>query len=185
MLVDEFLPVYEVADAVATDVRAEPPAAWAALMEVDLIDIAKRKPLIGFLGALRALPDVALHLIHGEGPPKAPERMRLRDLTKVAPTEGGWILLGERENEVAFGLVGKFWRPVIEFADVSAEAFEASPSPASPSTSTRSRPRRSSRAAPYFAPKCAWPPRTSTPGAGFAATGPSASAPAPTSSSAG
>ncbi len=31
--------------------------------------------------------------------------------------EGGWILLDERAaDEIALGLVGKFWRPVIEFA---------------------------------------------------------------------
>jgi hypothetical protein len=32
--------------------------------------------------------------------------------------------LGERENEeIALGLVGKFWKPVIEFAEVSADDF--------------------------------------------------------------
>jgi hypothetical protein len=32
--------------------------------------------------------------------------------------------LGEREREeIALGLVGKFWRPVIEFAPVTAERF--------------------------------------------------------------
>jgi hypothetical protein len=37
---------------------------------------------------------------------------------------GGWVLLGERPpEEIALGLVGKFWRPVIEFADVDAQAF--------------------------------------------------------------
>lgn len=40
------------------------------------------------------------------------------------PTKGGWILLGERpRDEIALGLVGKVWRPVIEFASVSAEQF--------------------------------------------------------------
>ena len=39
----------------------------------------------------------------------------------------GWVLLGVREpHEIAFGLVGKFWRPVIEFARVaSAAEFQA------------------------------------------------------------
>ena len=38
---------------------------------------------------------------------------------------GGWILLGERAGpEIARGVVGKFWRPVIEFARIrSAEEF--------------------------------------------------------------
>ena len=34
------------------------------------------------------------------------------------------MLLGERaQDEIALGLVGKFWRPVIEFAEVTAEQF--------------------------------------------------------------
>ena len=38
---------------------------------------------------------------------------------------GGWILLGERPGqEIAFGLVGKFWRPVIEYAELDAPAFK-------------------------------------------------------------
>jgi hypothetical protein len=41
--------------------------------------------------------------------------------------EGGWILLGEHPGaEIALGLVGKFWRPVIEFARItSADEFRA------------------------------------------------------------
>ena len=38
--------------------------------------------------------------------------MRLRDMAGIPLTEGGWTLLGERENEeIALGLIGKFWRP--------------------------------------------------------------------------
>ncbi len=125
MLVDELMPVYEISDAVATDVGADRAATYAALLQVDLVEIGRRKPLIGFLGALRGLPQVAVQLMHGERPPKAPERMRLHDLAGMRASEGGWILLGERENEeIALGLVGKFWKPVIEFAEVPAEEFK-------------------------------------------------------------
>jgi hypothetical protein len=59
------------------------------------------------------------HLLHGERPAKPPESMRLRDLPSIPMYEGGWILLGERSGEeIALGLVGKFWRPVIEFARI-------------------------------------------------------------------
>lgn len=93
------MPVYEIADAVATDVGADVATTWEALMEVDLIEVGRSKPLIGFLGALRALPDVAVTLLHGETPPSAPERMRLHDLAEIGPEEGGWMLLEERRNE--------------------------------------------------------------------------------------
>lgn len=42
----------------------------------------------------------------------------------LPPGEGGWVLLGMRtRDEIALGLVGKFWRPVIEFRPVSALEF--------------------------------------------------------------
>jgi hypothetical protein len=57
-------------------------------------------------------------------PPHAPKHLRLRDTTDIPLGEGGWVLLGERPgDEIALGLVGKFWRPVIAFAKVSADEF--------------------------------------------------------------
>jgi hypothetical protein len=50
--------------------------------------------------------------------------MRLLDTTTMPLGGGGWVLLGERpRDEIALGLVGKFWRPVIEFANVPADRF--------------------------------------------------------------
>jgi hypothetical protein len=93
-------------------------------MDVDLLDVGKRVPLAGVLGALRMLPEIVSHLLHGERPPHAPESMRLRELAQMQPEQGGWILLGERPGEeIALGLVGKFWRPVIEYAQVSPASF--------------------------------------------------------------
>ena len=125
-LVDELLPVYDVSDAVAVTVHADPAATWTALMAADLVEVGRRKPLIGALGALRALPELATHLLHGESPPAAPPRLRLRDLADLPRSAGGWTLLAERPGEeIALGLVGRFWRPVIEYADVPAPAFTA------------------------------------------------------------
>jgi len=56
MLVDDFLPVYDVSDAVATVVEADVAATWDALMHVDLIEVGRRRPMVAVLGALRALP---------------------------------------------------------------------------------------------------------------------------------
>jgi hypothetical protein len=123
-LLDEFLPVYDVSDSVATVVDADIPATWDALMEVDLIEVGRRRSMVAALGALRALPDIVSHLLHGESAPQAPRRLRLRDTIMIPPGKGGWILLGERpRDEIALGLVGQFWRPVITFASVTAEEF--------------------------------------------------------------
>ena len=59
MLVDDFLPAYDVSDSVATVAAADVAAAWTALTEVDLIEVGRRKPMVGMLGGLRMLPDLA------------------------------------------------------------------------------------------------------------------------------
>ena len=125
--VDEFLPVFDVSDSVATVVHADAAATWDALLDVDLIDVGRLRPMVGLLGALRTLPDIVSHILHGEGLPEAPRSLRLRELVTLPMDKGGWVLLGERpRDEIALGLVGKFWRPVIEFASVpTAEAFRA------------------------------------------------------------
>ncbi len=124
MLVDDFLPIYDVSDSVAAVVRADAATTWDALMEVDLIDVGRRRPMVAVLGALRGLPEVVSHILHGEPPPRPPKQMRLRDTAQIASGEGGWVLLGERPgDEIALGLVGKFWRPIITYAKVTAETF--------------------------------------------------------------
>jgi hypothetical protein len=109
---------------VATVSSTDLATTWDALMEVDLIDVGRRRPLVGILGAIRILPDIVSHILHGEPPQRPPEYVRLRDMTTLPSDKGGWVLLGERlRDEIALGLVGKFWRPVIEFAKVPADRF--------------------------------------------------------------
>jgi len=121
---EEFLPAYDVSDEVAMVVSAAPQAVWEALVDTDLIEVGRRTPLAGLLGALRVLPELVSHLLHGERPPHAPASLRLREITGLPPDQGGWVLLGERPGqELALGLVGKFWRPVIEYAHVPAGRF--------------------------------------------------------------
>jgi len=117
------MPVYDVSDAVATVVDADAATTFAALLDVDLIDVARRRPLVAALGALRVLPELVSHALHGEPPRRQPQHLRLLDLTTLPLDKGGWIMLGAREpHEIAFGLVGKFWRPVIQFARVASIA---------------------------------------------------------------
>jgi hypothetical protein len=124
MIVDDFMPTFDVSDAVATVVDADLATTWDALMDVDLIEVGRRRPLVGMLGALRVLPEIVSHLLHGEAPPAAPRQLRLREMSSLPQDKGGWILLGERaRDEIALGLVGKFWRPVIEFAKVAPASF--------------------------------------------------------------
>ena len=126
MIEDQLLPSYDISDGVAVVVDADVPRTWDALMEVDLIELGRQRPLIGLLGALRALPELVGQLVHGEPPSRPPERITLRDMSALPREQGGWVLLSERPGEeIALGLVGKFWKPVIEYAQVPAEDFAA------------------------------------------------------------
>jgi hypothetical protein len=125
-LLERYLPLYDVSDSVARVVVADIATVWQTLVEADLIEVGRKHPLVGVLGFARMLPEVAGHLLHGERMPDQPERLRLRETTELPATKGGWVLLGERENdELALGLIGKFWRPVIEYANVQAEEFRS------------------------------------------------------------
>ncbi len=123
MLEERFLPVYDISDGVAVVVRADAETAWSALMAVDLVELGRRRPLVGALGALRMLPELVGHLLHGEPLPAAPKHLRLRDTANLPAGGGGWILLEETSTDIALGLVGRFWQPVIRYADVAPEAF--------------------------------------------------------------
>jgi hypothetical protein len=95
-------------------------------MTADLIDVGRRRPLVGMLGALRSLPQVASELLHRQRPAAPPARLGLQDLAELPASDGSWILLGRRGHEgVALGVVGKFWRPVIEYVELDAGAFKA------------------------------------------------------------
>jgi hypothetical protein len=123
-IAEDFLPVYDVSDEVATLVNADAGRVWDALLDADLLKVGRSSRLAALLGGLRVLPDVANSLLRGRRPPSAPASMRLRDLTGLPPDRGGWVLLGERPGqEIALGLVGKFWRPVIQWAHVGRDEF--------------------------------------------------------------
>jgi hypothetical protein len=125
LFADEFIPVFDFSDTIETVVAADTTTTWNALIEADLIEVGRRRPLVGLLGAVRVLPDLVWQRLHGEHPPAAPERLTLRDTTKLPMSGGGWVLLAERPpEEIALGLVGKFWRPVIEYAEVNASTFK-------------------------------------------------------------
>ena len=124
MLIDDYLPVYDVSDGVASVVNADIATTWDALMQVDLIEVGRQRRVVGMLSALRALPEIVTRVLLGEPLPHVPETLCLRDSGKIPSSQGGWVLLDERPGqEIALGLVGKFWLPVIEFATVTREGF--------------------------------------------------------------
>lgn len=125
-LYEELLPVFDNSDEAAVLVDADVATTWQALVNTDLLEVGKTHRLVGVLGAVRMLPELALGLVHGDLPDEMPESMRLGALGDVATGDGGWAKLDERDGtEIAFGLVGKFWKPVIEYRSVKADDFAA------------------------------------------------------------
>jgi hypothetical protein len=101
MLIDEFLPRYDVAERHATEVRAPIERVWEAIGDLDM----SQSPVIRGLFRLRGMPPA----------------FTLRGLQGV-----GFVLLGEEPNrEIVLGLVGKFWTPTGDLQRVDVEGFRA------------------------------------------------------------
>ena len=96
MLIDRFLPDYEVIEHHAVDVDAPVDEAYRAVKELDLA----RSPIVLALLFARGLP----HLFTGAVKPK--RRLGLDEIV-----ESGFVVLGEdQDRELVLGIVGKFWQ---------------------------------------------------------------------------
>jgi hypothetical protein len=96
VLIDEFLPDYDIVEHHAIDVDAPVDQAYRAVKELDLA----RSPIVLALLFARGLP----HLFTGAVKPK--RQLRLDDIV-----ESGFVVLGEEpDREIVLGIVGKFWQ---------------------------------------------------------------------------
>lgn len=120
---DRFLPIFDVDDTVATVVDADAGTAWEALMAVDLIELGRRRRLVGLLGAARMIPQLLRDLVRGNGLPASPGSLTLRGMAGDPDAQGSWIQLEESDHELVLGLIGMFWRPVIRYTTVPAGEF--------------------------------------------------------------
>jgi hypothetical protein len=92
-LADEFLPTFEFVTAHARDIAAPAPVVWSALHHANLASA-------WYVGALLTL--------RGLRRPGSVRQITLESLV----ADGGFTLLAERPGqEVALGLVGRFWMP--------------------------------------------------------------------------
>lgn len=112
MLIDEFMPVYDVMERHQIIIQASPSSIYAALRTTDF----GRPVLVRSLLALRALPSLLR------------ERSRPADnraLTLDTILKGGFVLLSEsKDKEIVIGLVGKFWTPTGCLEQTDAEGFK-------------------------------------------------------------
>lgn len=112
MLIDEFMPVYDVMERHEIVIQAPPSSVYAALRTTDF----GRAVLVRSLLALRAMPSLLR------------ERSRSADeraLTLDGILKAGFVLLSEsKDREIVLGLVGKFWTPTGCLEQIDADGFK-------------------------------------------------------------
>jgi len=111
LLIDEFLPVYDVSEYHETKIRATVETVYDALRNTDM----GRSLIVRLLLRARSMPT-----LFASGA-KRSVHLNLEGLLK-----SGFVLLGEaRPNEIALGLIGQFWRFSAGTCSIPANEFAA------------------------------------------------------------
>jgi len=109
VLIDRFLPDYDVVEHHQIDVDAPVDRAYRAVKELDLA----RSPVVLALLFARGLPTMFT------GAVKPKRRLGLDEIV-----ESGFVVLGEEpDRELVLGVVGKFWRPTSGVHRIEAGEF--------------------------------------------------------------
>jgi hypothetical protein len=113
MIIDDVMPSPDVTIAAHEIVAADLATTFAAASGLDFLSV--RTPLLDAAMWVRGLPE----RITG-GAPAVPPRLVLGE----EPGLPGWCVLGRRtDTELAFGAVGRFWTPHIEWRDTPPAEF--------------------------------------------------------------
>jgi len=110
MLINEFMPTFDFDEKHETIVRASAEEVYTALGSFDLNESAVVRRLFRLRG-----------LASTNWCDAAEQHLTLRDVTKF-----GFVVLGEKPNEeILFGLVGKFWKPTGDLQKINVKDFLA------------------------------------------------------------
>jgi hypothetical protein len=118
MLIDRYLPNYDVTEVSETSLHAPPDVTYAAIRETNLSD-----PVVTALFALRELPLRIVRKWRNEPHPTPTANLTFGTMIADGP---GWVLLAEEPGvELVIGSVGRFWRRDYGGRAVTAEEFIA------------------------------------------------------------
>ncbi len=124
MLLDRYLPRYDVTETHAVIVEATTDATWQILRGCDLA----RSPVIRALLEIRSLPNRIRQILNGQPAARARPPLTLDDMARA-----GFVLLGERPGrEIALGTIVQPWKAVtdsIRQPQVDPDGFAAFDSP--------------------------------------------------------
>ena len=100
MLIDQFLPRYDVSARYQISIRAPVEKAYSAARFLDMRD----SPIVRWFYRLRGLPEYGL--------------------TLDGMLKWGFVLLADKPpQEFVFGLIGRFWTPAAHIQPINADAF--------------------------------------------------------------
>ena len=117
MLIDQFLPTFDVSERHRVRVHASAPATYAAVKSADLAGSALSRVLL----FLRAVPGA---LLHGRRGLRALAARRHEPVTLGTFELAGFRILAERSpEEIVIGLEGRFWTPSGALCTPSAAEF--------------------------------------------------------------
>lgn len=113
LLIEAAVPIFDTMIAEQVMVAADVSTTFQAARALDLLTV--RTPLLKASMWIRGLPE----RLRGRAGPTPPRLVMSEPIALP-----GWLPLGEQpDREIAFGAVGKFWRPVIEWRDVAPADF--------------------------------------------------------------
>jgi hypothetical protein len=111
MVIDQFLPVYDISKRYSTVIAAPVDKVYSALKNSDI----NNSPYIRFLFFLRGLPAV----FKPQNRNSKKKRLTLDDIAG-----SGFILLDEKPNdEIVIGVVGRFWKITGNIQRIQTESF--------------------------------------------------------------
>ncbi len=133
LLIDRYLPLFDVTVREHLVIEAPLEVTWRALCELDLMQV--HTPLMDAAMRVRGLPAAIAGAFGRSQPPEEiPPKLTLQG---DGPGLPGWLPLGDNEpQELAFGAIGRFWQPEIDWYDIDqlvpegAEGFAAFDQPA-------------------------------------------------------
>jgi hypothetical protein len=115
VLIDTFLPKYDVVEHHETNVRASVDTTYRAVKDLDLA----RSPVVLALLAVRGLPTLFT------GTAKLSRRIGLDEIVRT-----GFVVLGEEPNrEIVLGIVGRFWQLWSGIHRIQADEFSGFDAP--------------------------------------------------------
>ncbi len=116
LLVDKYLPTYDVSLAEHLIVDADVETTWQALCGLDLAQV--HTPLLDAAFFVRDVPSRWAEFMGRERKERPP--LPELKLGGDAPSLEGWLGLGRTpKREIAFGAIGKFWQSDIAWYDVT------------------------------------------------------------------